>query len=128
MGVRPDPALEWTKLTGLQPALQLMEAALLQNVYAHKVLQFRSLRPCAKVSCFPFLHPCAPTKKLSIRDFGHLQSVTLAYAFVVAAGPTLGQGPAPCDWWAWKTAEHSAAASGVVRAWTEHFLARIMMP
>ena len=53
MGPRDDPSLEWTKLPGLQPVLQLIEAALLQSVYTSKLLLYRSLRACAQVKCRP---------------------------------------------------------------------------
>ena len=56
MGPRDDPSLEWTKLPGLQPVLQLIEAALLQSVYTSKLLLYRSLRGCAQVRCRPCTH------------------------------------------------------------------------
>ena len=56
MGPRDDPSLEWTKLPGLQPVLQLIEAALLQSVYTSKLLLYRSLRGCAKVKCRACTH------------------------------------------------------------------------
>lgn len=49
MGPRDDPTLEWTKLPGLAIVLQLVETALLQNVYTSKLQLYRSLPASAEV-------------------------------------------------------------------------------
>ena len=49
MGPRTDLSLEYTTLAGLPAALQLVEAALLQNCYTGQLLACRGLRPAAQV-------------------------------------------------------------------------------
>ena len=53
MGTRAEQSLDYAALPGLPGALQVVEAALLQNCYTRQLLQCRSLRPAAQV------HPSA---------------------------------------------------------------------
>ena len=56
MGTRAEQSLDYTALPGLPGALQVVEAALLQNCYTRQLLQCRGLRPAAQV------HPSASAR------------------------------------------------------------------